>query len=314
MNWRTCRSASPYLWLSSGRSPRLDIDASELAFARRLWRQALDEPLRIGRKRTEAGADDAAVLARQRVEVRLEEIVGGGVGLGVQVVRHHLRDLGEELRPVAVRRVGAVALLDAADARLIRIDVIELVNHRVELRNPRIAGAPVEALLARARERLIAEPRQRKRDQVLDLARADRHDRRLGDEPLRTARDRARVRGRARSSSPVRSAAGSGSGRSRRRLRRWIGRIARRRAVGDVDERQDRHARDDVLHQQRETFGVVDHALAPDTTTALDRIRTHPALPDAGRARSLLTVMRVTLATVNSHRQAQQSQKPSNKQ
>src|SRR3989442_15182174 len=37
--------------------------------------------------------------------------------------------------------------------------------------------------------------------------------------------------------------------------------------MGDVDERQSRHARDDVLHQQREPFGVVDHRLPPHCTS-----------------------------------------------
>ena len=68
------------------------------------------------------------------------------------------------------------------------IDVIQLVDDRVELRHPRL-GARIETLFARPVERLIAEARQRERDHVLDPAPADRHDRRLGDEPLRAARD-----------------------------------------------------------------------------------------------------------------------------
>src|SRR6185295_6443090 len=88
-------------------------------------------------------------------------------------------------------RVGAVLALDAADAGQFRLDVIELVNDGVELRNPRV-GARVEALLPRTIERLIAEARQRERQHVLHVARADGDRRRLRDEPLRAPRQLVR--------------------------------------------------------------------------------------------------------------------------
>src|SRR5947209_19062080 len=92
---------------------------------------------------------------------------------------------------VAMRRVRTVAALDAADALLLGIDVIELVNHRIELRHPR-RRARIEPLLPRSIERLIAETRKRERQHVLDGARADRHPRRFRDEPFRASRDAAR--------------------------------------------------------------------------------------------------------------------------
>src|SRR5262249_1302347 len=63
------------------------------------------------------------------------------------------------------------------------------VYDRVELCNPRVARAPVEPLLARSPERLIAESRQRERDEVFDLPRPDRDDRRFRDEPRRPPRN-----------------------------------------------------------------------------------------------------------------------------
>ena len=51
----------------------------------------------------------------------------------------------------------------------VRIDVIELVHDRIELRHPS-GRAGIEVAFARARERLVAEARQHERDQVLDCA------------------------------------------------------------------------------------------------------------------------------------------------
>ena len=92
---------------------------------------------------------------------------------------------------VAVRGIGPVLALDAPDARQLRIDVKELVHDRVELRDPRI-GARIEPFFLRPIERLVAEPGQRERDHVLDVACADRDDRRFRDEPLRAASQHAR--------------------------------------------------------------------------------------------------------------------------
>ena len=69
--------------------------------------------------------------------------------------------------PVAVRGVGAVLALDAADSPLLRIDVIQLVDDRIEFRDPGVR-AGVEALLPRTVERLIAEAGQGERDQIVD--------------------------------------------------------------------------------------------------------------------------------------------------
>src|ERR1051326_7840460 len=72
-------------------------------------------------------------------------------------------------------------------SRALRIDVIQLVDDRVELRDP-VRAAGIVNLLLRARQLLIAETRQRERDHVVDRLRPDGHLRRLGDEPLRAAR------------------------------------------------------------------------------------------------------------------------------
>src|SRR5207237_10046378 len=61
---------------------------------------------------------------------------------------------------------------------------------RIEVRDPGRAARIVD-LLARLRQLLIAEARQRERDHVVDRRRPDRHHRRLGDEPLRAPRELA---------------------------------------------------------------------------------------------------------------------------
>ena len=153
--------------------------------------------------------------------------------------------------------------------------MIELVNDGIELRDPRF-GAGIEVFLARLVERLIAESRQREREEVLQRARAERDDGRLGDEPFRAAGDALR-----------RAVAPEVIARFARRKRQTVAggkrafrvRAARPREhkdIGDVDERQRGHFGHDVLHQQRKALGVVDHATAGHHCTIVRTAHTVP--------------------------------------
>jgi hypothetical protein len=142
---------------------------------------------------------------------------------------------------------------------MFRIDVIELVHDRVQLGHPGL-GVFVETPLARSLERLIAEPGQRKRHEVLHRPCADRHNRRLGDEPFRAAGDAS-----ARAVAPEvvsrlarRKAQGMAGGESAFGLRTAEPR--EHEHVRDINERQRRHARHDILHQHRQRFRVINHA------------------------------------------------------
>ena len=180
---------------------------------------------------------------------------------------------------MAVRRTRAVLALEPPDAVLLRSDVIQLVDDRVQLRNPGIGGAAIEPFLARAIERLIAEARQRERDQIVDLMRVDRDDRRFRDEPLGSARNRT--------GDPI---APEVAARIARRQRQTVtggdGAVGLRSAetaedqhVRHVDERQRRHASNDVSHQEREAVREIDHAFG--------RLRiTGKALRQAERSRT----------------------------
>src|SRR5262245_38228550 len=84
---------------------------------------------------------------------------------------------------VAVGGVSPVTPLNAADPIQLGIDVIQLVDDGIQLRDPRI-GARIQMFLAGSIERLIAEAWQRKRDQVLDWTIAEHDFRRLRHEPF----------------------------------------------------------------------------------------------------------------------------------
>ena len=169
----------------------LDEDALGVGFARKLLRKPFDIPLRERWKWPERRADDAAEPRLEKAEIFAQKIDHGSRRLAREIRVHHLGDFFEEPLAVAVRRVGAVATLDPPDSGELRIDVIQLVNHRVELRNPWIR-ARIKTFLARSIERLIAEPRKRERDHVLDRPRTTRDRWRFGDEPFRSARDALR--------------------------------------------------------------------------------------------------------------------------
>ena len=172
---------------------------------------------------------------------------------------HHLGDVLVEQRTVRARRAAAVGALDRADAGLGRIDVVELVNDRIELRQPRLADG-VQVGLARARQRLVAEPRQHERDQVLDRPAADADERRLRDEPRRAARQLSGV-------AILPEVVAGLALRQRQAMAGGESSLGVRSAeapeddhFAEIDERQPRRTRDDVLHQERNALGVVDHA------------------------------------------------------
>ena len=96
-----------------------------------------------------------------------QELGDRGVGPAGQVLLHHPRHVAEELRAVRARRDAAPAHRQLADALHRRVDVVELVDDRVELGHPG-RGAGIDVFLLRARQRLVAEARQAERDQVVD--------------------------------------------------------------------------------------------------------------------------------------------------
>ena len=240
------------------RAQRLHLQPHRIRLAGRLLREPLDVALRVRRERPEAGADDAVAPRVERREVVAEEVVDLRRRAAVQVCLDHAGHLLEELLPVAVGGVGPVFLLDAPDAGELGIDVIELVHHRVDLRDPRIR-AGIELLLARTIERLVAEARQRERDHVLDVAGADGDRRRFRDEPLRAARQLAR-----RSIAPEVIARFAGRQRQAMTRRERALRIRstgprKHQHVAHVDERERRHAGHHVLHQDGKAIGVIHH-------------------------------------------------------
>ena len=141
-----------------------------------------------------------------------------------------------------------------------RIDVIELVDDRIELGHPRLE-ARIRRLLLRPRDRLIAKARQTERNHVVDRRAAELDVRGLRDEPLRPPRHLTRA--------PI--------------LPEVIARLARRQAdrvaggirplrVRTAEAREHEHARhvdvsergdpdNDVRHEPSEVIGVVDHPL-----------------------------------------------------
>ena len=66
----------------------------------------------------------------------LQELVGPRIRLRVEVLLHHAHHVLEEPVAVTVGGIGAVGALHPADARPLGIDVIELVDDRVELGDP----------------------------------------------------------------------------------------------------------------------------------------------------------------------------------
>lgn len=81
-------------------------------------------------------------------------------GMTVEVQPDHFGDFREKLVPMTLRRVRGSCRIDAANGLPARIDVIELVNHRVQLGNPTVVGAAIEPLLAGSLQGLIEESRQ----------------------------------------------------------------------------------------------------------------------------------------------------------
>ena len=160
------------------------------------------------------------------------------------------------------------------------IDVIELVDDRVELGDPRL-GAAVELGFPGSFERLLAEARQHERDEVFDAGGADAHFRRLGDEPFGAA---GQLAGRAVLPEVV---AGLGF-RQRQTVtggKRPFGvgpsEAAEHQHLAHVDEAERGCTRHDVLHQERDALCVIDH-----TDTLLARDGASPTLeaePAAGR-------------------------------
>src|SRR5262249_11391172 len=99
-------------------------------------RQAFGVPLRKRRERSERGRHHAAESLFERRKIVAQKIVDVGRRTAVQIRTNEGRDLLKKIGTVAVRRRRAVRALDAANARQLRIDVIELVDDRVQLRQP----------------------------------------------------------------------------------------------------------------------------------------------------------------------------------
>jgi hypothetical protein len=158
------------------------------------------------------------------------------------------------------------ALVKLRNAAAVRVDVVQLVDDRVELRHPGLT-ARIEQLLARPGEHLIAESWQGERNQIADPRAVDVDERRLGDEPFRTMRDPAGA-----------SIAPEEMSRLARRQRQAV--AGRERPLGagsaeppehqhlvKVDKREGLDARDDVAHEPGDALGVVNHAFVRPTLT-----------------------------------------------
>ncbi len=145
-------------------------------------------------------------------------------------------------------------------AVLLGIDVVELVDDGVELRHPVRRSFRIQHALARTRQRLIGESRQRERDHVVHQLPVDVNLGRLGDEPFRATGD------------------GTGEAVAPEEITRLAGRQAQAvaagvRAVGtaptwppehehaaEVDEPHRGDTRDDIVHEPHEVSRVVDAA------------------------------------------------------
>ena len=122
--------------------------------------QPLDEPLRKRRERPETGGDDAIVPRLERVEIVPQEIVRRRIRPCVQVFRHHVRNLREELRPGNPAVAGDHAVLaevflveedSGPEIELLkRVAVLELAAHRNHFPGELSLGLARRVALARA--------------------------------------------------------------------------------------------------------------------------------------------------------------------
>jgi hypothetical protein len=131
--------------------------------------------LRERRKVPERRRHHAAEPAGQRVEVVLEEFVERRIGVASDIRLHHVGDFLIELGPVRMRGIASVGANQLPDTSSVGIDVVELVNDRVELRQPSWSVGRIEISFAGTVERLITKSRQHERDQVLDPRSGDPH-------------------------------------------------------------------------------------------------------------------------------------------
>ena len=119
---------------------------------------------------------------------------------------------------------------------------------------------------------LIAEARNHERDQILDRRLAEADDRRLGDEPFGPTRQFA---GRAIAPEEIaglafrqRQAVAGGKGA----FGLGAPEPGEDEDFGKVDEGKARRSADDVLHQERNALGVVDHSDTRSTGGAPDTL------------------------------------------
>src|SRR5262245_7620019 len=91
-----------------------------------------------------------------------------------------------------MRRIAAVGPNQLANAGRIRVDVVELVNDRVELGEPAGGVRRIQIRFSRTVERLITESRQDEGDEVLDPGPGDPYIRRLRHEPFGSPRELTR--------------------------------------------------------------------------------------------------------------------------
>src|SRR5262249_49782956 len=124
---------------------------------------------------------------------------------------------------------------------------------------------------------LVAEARKRKGDQVVDRGALHIHRRRLRHEPLGPAREVAR-----RAIAPEivpgvawRQTEAMTGGECAIGIRPPL--PCKNEQAPRVDERQRRHAQDDVLHQRVEALGVVNHSVVGCEPVDYNRISVGPA-------------------------------------
>ena len=200
----------------------------------------------------------------------LKEVVDLRIGPGGQILLDHFDHVFEEACAVAVRRVRAVFALHAADAGPLRIDVVQLVDDRVELGDP-VRLSRIMRSLPRSRQRLVSEAGQREREQVIDVLGARLDGGRLGDEPLGAARE---ATGAAVAPEVISRFAGwqahAVAGRERA-FRVAATRPPEHQDLSHVDEGQRGHAGHHVLHQQRNALRVINHRGRPHARTHLAR-------------------------------------------
>ncbi len=194
-----------------------------------------------------------------------EEVEEGRVRAGVEIALHHLRHFLVELRTMGAVRIAAVGPHELPDAGCRRIDVVELVHDRVELCEPG-GRAGIERRLARPVERLVAEAREHEGNQVGDPGRADAHLGRLGHEPLGSPRE---LPGFAVAPEVI---AGLALGQRQavtgreRSLRVGPAESPEHQHFLHIDEGQPGCTADDIVHQERDALGVVDHRDTPNQT------------------------------------------------